>query len=221
MSCLTKLKTDGLNGQGVSGGTWYYKGALQITVDITGYPSTTLNPDDMVPGGDDPEIDISTIVGLTPGGYTDLFEYHEPNAANCEPSTVSLTLYTEACAGQSPTPDPEVCKGGAEINLYDLVENCANGDTPSTNGNWSVIVGDTTGFNLTADNNGTNDTFDPSAPGVVAETKTIRYTVPDPAGGTAGAGCTSCGEKTVDIDLVVNESFNAGTTGNIVGCIAI
>lgn len=218
MSCLKLLKTDGLNGGGPSGGTWYYRGGVQITVDITGQSNpVTINPDETVPGGDDPELDISTITGLNPGTHVDLFEYREN--ASCGGSFVTLYLYDEPCSGQAPSPDTEVCIGDAAINLYDLLDNCANGDTPSTNGNWTVITGDPAGFNLSADNNGTNDTFDPSALGVVAETKTVRYTVPDPSNGQAGAGCTTCGEQTTDIDIIVNEGFNAGQNGSISGCL--
>lgn len=218
MSCLKLLKTDGLNGAQASGGTWYYRGSTTIDVDITGQSNpVTLAQDDVVPGGDDPEIDISTIVGLSPGLYTDLFEYKED--ANCAGSFVSLTIYDAPCSGQAPGSTTNVCIGDAAINLYDLLEDCANGDTPSTTGNWTVITGDPTGFNLSADNNGANDTFDPSAPGVVAETKTVRYTVPDPSQGQAGVGCTTCGEQTTDIDIVVNNAFNPGTNGSITGCI--
>lgn len=219
MACLKKLKTDGLNGAQASGGSWFYRLATSITVTITGQGTVALDQGDMVPGGDDPELDISTIVGLSPGTHTNAFEYQEEAAGGCAGSFVTLYLYDAPCSGTAPGTTVEVCIGDAAINLYDQLANCAGGDTPSTNGNWSVITGDPVGFSLSADNNGANDSFNPSAPGVVAETKTVRYTIPDPTNGQAGAGCTNCGEQTTDYDIIVNDAFNAGSNGSINGCI--
>lgn len=205
MACLKLLKTVFISG-GDAGGVWTYTGPSPITIIITGISgTTTLNPGDIIdPGNDDPELDFETLTGLACGQtYTNALTYTVTSGGCDDSEAIDIIVTCPPDAGTDLT--VTYCETDPIVNIYDLI-----GATDTT-GTWTGTGLANPGY---AANTGvpTDDTFDPSASGVVAGL-TFIYTVQDTA-----TDCP-CPDDVKTLTVSVEAAPDAGTGANASICI--
>jgi hypothetical protein len=211
-NCIKNL-FDLLGGTPDSGGTWTYECTDPVTVDIDGTP-TTLNQGDTVGTSDSPLVCISD---LGVGVFANCFCYTIENDG-CDPSSscLTITVVEAPCAGADASID--VCIGDAPFFLIDLLGSGPCG-TATPTGNWTLISGDLSGLTLSMDDDGTNDSFNPSAGGVLAGTRVLEYEAISGAG-TLDPDC-DCESDTATLTINVFDNPDAGDDAEISICLIV
>lgn len=181
MACIVSL-FDVLGGTPDTGGNWFFHSGDTFEFSYGTCPAAATvftggaSPGDPIGTGHDICVDLSGTTG------TYVFAYVVPPESaweDCGTGCVECAYVTIDVVAPPEDGDPlEICVGGPVQTLYDLL-----GNTPSTDGNWSCDP-DVWVNGKSEDDNGANDTFDPSdfSPGVY----TFTYTV------NSGVSCSNC-----------------------------